>query len=134
MTRLLPSTLALITALMIACGSGDDDEPRVTAAQICAATAEPEGTVSAGDLIETSGIAASRSQDGILWAHNDSGDTARFFALGIEEADGGPMAREYAAGAKTAESEHLFNGLSKDPAQHEIGLQALADLVPAGTG
>jgi len=32
-------------------------------------------------LPELSGLAASRSHPGILYAHNDSGDTARFFAI-----------------------------------------------------
>jgi hypothetical protein len=34
-------------------------------------------------LTEVSGIVESRSRDGVLWAHNDSGDTARVFALGL---------------------------------------------------
>ena len=38
------------------------------------------------------------------------------------------VAREYAAGAKTAEREHLFERLGVDSPQHEIGLQALADV------
>ncbi|MBX7197656.1 MAG: hypothetical protein K1X94_36760, partial [Sandaracinaceae bacterium] len=32
-------------------------------------------------LTETSGLAASRKNPGVLYAHNDSGDTARIFAL-----------------------------------------------------
>ncbi|MBV1862467.1 MAG: hypothetical protein KUG77_28860 [Nannocystaceae bacterium] len=33
------------------------------------------------DLVEASGLVISRSQPGVLWAHNDSGDSARLFAL-----------------------------------------------------
>lgn len=33
------------------------------------------------DLNELSGLVASREQPGVLYAHNDSGDSARFFAL-----------------------------------------------------
>lgn len=33
-----------------------------------------------GDLLESSGIASSSVQDGAYYVHNDSGDTARFFA------------------------------------------------------
>jgi hypothetical protein len=32
-------------------------------------------------LVELSGLVASRAHPGVLYAHNDSGDTARFFAL-----------------------------------------------------
>lgn len=33
------------------------------------------------ELNELSGLASSRAHPGVFWAHNDSGDTARFFAL-----------------------------------------------------
>ncbi len=39
------------------------------------------GTVQTEMLTEISGLVASRSQPGVLWAHNDSGDTARVFAM-----------------------------------------------------
>lgn len=35
-------------------------------------------------LVELSGLVASRAQPGVLYAHNDSGDTARFFAIGAD--------------------------------------------------
>lgn len=38
-------------------------------------------TVLAPELSEISGMAASHSNPGVLWLHNDSGDTARLFAL-----------------------------------------------------
>ena len=38
-------------------------------------------------LLELSGLAASRTHPGILYAHNDSGDTARFFAINDKAAD-----------------------------------------------
>ena len=39
------------------------------------------GTVMAPATREASGIVASRKNPGVLWVHNDSGDTARLFAL-----------------------------------------------------
>lgn len=39
------------------------------------------GTAGASALTEASGLAASRRHVGVLWAHNDSGDSARVFAL-----------------------------------------------------
>ena len=39
------------------------------------------GLVADGAIVETSGLAASRAHDGVLWLHNDSGDSARAFAI-----------------------------------------------------
>ncbi|MDQ3588012.1 MAG: hypothetical protein M3375_06665, partial [Actinomycetota bacterium] len=42
------------------------------------------GRVQTTDATELSGLVASRRQTGVLWAHNDSGDSARLFALTTE--------------------------------------------------
>lgn len=39
------------------------------------------GVTTSANLVEASGIAASRKNAHVLWAHNDSGDSARVFAL-----------------------------------------------------
>ncbi len=39
------------------------------------------GRIESDALHEISGIAASRERDGVLYVHNDSGDTPRFFAI-----------------------------------------------------
>lgn len=39
------------------------------------------GTVTAPELNEVSGLAASTTNPGVLWVHNDSGDAARAFAI-----------------------------------------------------
>lgn len=39
------------------------------------------GQVTFVEAVEISGIVASRAHPGVLWAHNDSGDSARLFAL-----------------------------------------------------
>jgi len=41
----------------------------------------PLGTVQSSLIIEASGLAASRKNADILWTHNDSGDSARVFAM-----------------------------------------------------
>ena len=41
-------------------------------------------TVKAADVTETSGIATSKKNPGVFWLHNDSGDTARAFAIGSD--------------------------------------------------
>lgn len=79
---------ALPALLLAGCVSST---PRVTAlpaapdAGPCACTWGPPratGTLQDGALVELSGLAASRRSPPVLWAHNDSGDVARFFALG----------------------------------------------------
>jgi len=52
--------------------------------RLCAgAVGEPISNARVGDpaLIEVSGVVASRRHDGVLWVHNDSGDSARVFAI-----------------------------------------------------
>jgi hypothetical protein len=44
--------------------------------------ASTTGTVASNAIDEASGITASRRVDGVWWVHNDSGDTARVFAVG----------------------------------------------------
>ena len=39
------------------------------------------GSVSVSGLSECSGLVASRNNVNVLWVHNDSGDSARLFAL-----------------------------------------------------
>ena len=41
----------------------------------------PTGVIRKEAISELSGLAASRQYPGIVWGHNDSGDSARFFAL-----------------------------------------------------
>ena len=42
------------------------------------------GNIESTFLTETSGIAASRKNTNVLWAHNDSGDSARVFAMNLQ--------------------------------------------------
>lgn len=39
------------------------------------------GAIANGQLVETSGMATSYVNESVIWAHNDSGDLPRFFAL-----------------------------------------------------
>lgn len=75
--------LAIIAALLVsvaACGGGGKKDA-LSAAQLCAAIPEVLGNVASPDIIEASGIVASRDNEGVLWLHNDSGDSARVFAI-----------------------------------------------------
>ena len=44
------------------------------------------GKIESSDITESSGLAASRCQPGVLWTHNDSGDDAFVFALNLKGA------------------------------------------------
>lgn len=71
------SACTAILALAAATGCPREDEAT------CPACPDPEsrGTVETPALDELSGIAASGRRDDVLWAHNDSGDAPRIFAL-----------------------------------------------------
>ncbi len=65
------------------------------------------GVVGAAQLVEISGLAASRAHPGRLYAHNDSGDEARFFAL--SEA-GQPLGELRLTGVKAIDWEDMAVG------------------------
>jgi hypothetical protein len=97
-------------------GGSDQDVPSSTepagptAAELCgsARAASTTPRVGAADLTETSGIAASRADDGLLWAHNDSGGRPEVFAVGIE--DGADRGRWAVAGAEARDWEDMASG------------------------
>ncbi len=43
-----------------------------------------QGTVTAGAIVEASGLVASRDNADVVWVHNDSGDSARVFAISTQ--------------------------------------------------
>lgn len=51
------------------------------------APANTTGALQNLDLLELSGLVASRTYPGVFWAHNDSGDVPRLFALDVSGAD-----------------------------------------------
>lgn len=62
-------------------------------------------------LIELSGLVASRASPGVLYAHNDSGDTARFFAM---DTDAKPLGRFELEGATAIDWEDVAIGPCPD--------------------
>jgi len=78
------------------------------------------GLVESSQLGEISGLVASRKNEGVLWVHNDSGDSARLFAmgttgihLGIYELDGAGAVdwEDIALGpGPEADTDYLFAG------------------------
>jgi len=52
------------------------------------------GDLESSGLVETSGIAASRTAPGVVWAHNDSGDEPSLYAVGSDGEDLGSVLLE----------------------------------------
>lgn len=87
----IPRFIALATTvlLLLGCGAGNDAPAKTTAAErkpsrpaLCGRlTTTITGHVATPDATELSGLALSRTQAGVLWTHNDSGDRARVFAV-----------------------------------------------------
>ena len=72
----------------------------------------PIGTVRHEDLTEVSGIVASRQNPGVLWAHNDSGDSARLFAM---KTDGSHLGIYALTGARAVDYEDIAIGPGPKP-------------------
>jgi len=71
------------------------------------------GTISSPDLVEASGLAASRTAPGVLWSHNDSRGGARTYAIGP---DGSDLGSFDIAGALAFDWEDMAAGPGSDPA------------------
>jgi hypothetical protein len=81
--RRAASVLLAALLLLTACR----EEPRFRIKRAAAqgfGERETAGLVACDALKEASGLAASRANPGVLWAHNDSGDKPRVFALGAQ--------------------------------------------------
>jgi hypothetical protein len=75
----------------------------------CAGTLVPEvtGTIADPDIQEASGISGGWRNPDVWWVHNDSGDSARVFAVGTDGADRGTFAL---SGASASDWEDLAIG------------------------
>lgn len=73
--------------------------------------------VRVGPLVEASGLAMSRNRAGVLWAHNDSGDTARVFAFGE---DGTKLGIFTLDGAEAVDWEDMALGPDVDDAGQPV--------------
>ncbi|MCU1396795.1 MAG: hypothetical protein JWM34_5223 [Ilumatobacteraceae bacterium] len=82
------------------------------------------GAVGDPELIELSGLAASHDHPGVLWAHNDSGDTARLFAMSDA---GAPLGRFDVAGATAVDWEDIAVGRGPDAGASYIYVGDIGD-------
>jgi hypothetical protein len=92
--------------------------PARAAARLCAAgTGTTLGTVANPAIDELSGLVQSTAHAGVLWANNDSGDSARVFAVGTDGADLGSV---QVAGATAVDWEELALGPGPDGKDHLV--------------
>jgi hypothetical protein len=105
--------LVMLSSVLVGC----IPRPSPTAALFdaaCNATlvASTPGTVAAPAVTELSGLSASRRTDGVWWAHNDSGDSNRIFAVGDDGRDLGWYTLD---GAGAVDWEDIAAGPGPDP-------------------
>jgi hypothetical protein len=77
--------LLCVMVLVSSCKRRDTGDDIVVTSSTCLRCDAPRttGTLAAGEMNETSGLAASSRFDGVFFANNDSGDGARFFAVDL---------------------------------------------------
>jgi hypothetical protein len=133
-----PHLAALVLGVAVglaACGGGDDAPATTgTIARTTTTTSAPKkpaapaicgrlrtvvtGRLAAPEATEISGLVASPTQPGVLWAHNDSGDRARIFAL---RSDGSLIASLDVPGAEATDWEDIAVGPGDDLLLGDIG-------------
>jgi hypothetical protein len=141
--RVMPSfrihhAAALAVAVVVglaACGSNDAPATTATPAPPASTTTKATkkstvpvicgplrtvvtGTLRAPEATEISGLVVSPTQPGVLWAHNDSGDRARIFAL---RSDGSQIASLDVPGAEATDWEDIAAGPGGDLLLGDIG-------------
>jgi hypothetical protein len=132
--RALP---ALSPLALVSCRNWDDQdacEPLVRSAKPtiagCVRFDAPieVGRVQDAQLVEVSGLQASRAHPGVLYAHNDSGDRARFFAL---DASGKTLGEYTLPGANATDWEDVGIGPGRSSGDDlyfaDIGDNSLVD-------
>ncbi len=138
--RWLFLVIVMSTTLATSCGGGSATpspeataiatvrpaSPSERAAALCAsATLSVEASnLLEPDIIEISGLAASRENEGVLWGHNDSGDAARVFAF---TAKGEPRAVYGVTGAEAIDWEDMAIGPGPQAGQDYLYLGDIGD-------
>ncbi len=82
------------------------------------------GTVGSMAIAETSGLVASRKNPGVLWVHNDSGDSARVFALST---DGALLAIYNLTDASATDWEDIALGPGPEPGTDYLYIADIGD-------
>ena len=86
--------------------------------------AEIVASVENKELVEISGLVASRQHANILWGHNDAGNVASLYAIGTDGADMGTF---FVPGAENVDWEDIAIGPCA-PGAEECGCLYIADI------
>jgi hypothetical protein len=130
----LAALAAAVSVVLAACGGGEAPATTsmpstgTTATKITKKSSAPAicgrlrtvvtGRLAAPEATEISGLVASPTQPGVLWAHNDSGDRARIFAL---RGNGSLVASLDVPGAEATDWEDIAIGPGGDLLLGDIG-------------
>jgi hypothetical protein len=96
-------------------GAGGDGGAGGAAACIACSAPTKGAAVAVAAITEASGLAASALHPGVVYAHNDSGDAARFFAFDL--ATGAGRGEYVAAGVTAVDWEDMARGPCADPSK-----------------
>ncbi len=111
-----PSVLVCLCALSVhAAASGDP--PSFEDGKVVGTVANPQ-------INEASGLAASRQTPGVLWVHNDSGDSPRVFAM---DTSGAHLAQYTLSGASHVDWEDMAIGPGPVPGRQYLYLGDIGD-------
>jgi len=110
----LAATAVVVPTVAARAAAAKSAPPSPVLAAACAGTlqASTTGRVASDALTEISGIAASRRTRGVYWVHNDSGDSARVFAI---DATGRTLGEFALAGADAVDWEDIAVAPGPDP-------------------
>jgi hypothetical protein len=114
--------LGLIGLALALCGCIAGAVPSAKAVQFLPGVAV--GTIQNTQINEASGIAASRRNSNVLWVHNDSGDTARVFAVNRQ---GINLGAYHLNGITATDCEDIAIGPGPDPDRSYLYLGDIGD-------
>ncbi|WP_338845072.1 hypothetical protein V8J88_15370 [Massilia sp. W12] len=118
------SILAVSVAMAACSRYGKEIPPGQLQAARGFAAAQSAGVLQDSALNEISGCAASRRQPGLLWLHNDSGDSARIFAVNHK----GVLQKTYTLeGVKANDFEDIAIGPGPQAGEHYLYLGDIGD-------
>lgn len=118
--RVWKRAICVVTALLapgsLCCGSRTDVPEFLPGKQV--------GSVQTSRIKEASGIVASRVNRGVLWVHNDSGNSARVYAL---NAEGKLLGRYRLKDARSRDWEDIAIGPGPDPRRSYLYIGDIGD-------
>jgi cell division septation protein DedD len=123
---------ALIAAVWVSIAVSSVETGVDAQAAACTVFGAPSagGSIDSTEIGELSGLAASRLHPGVLWAHNDSGDTARVFALAE---DGTALGSYTVRGAEAVDWEDIAVGPGPEPGSSAVFIGDIGDNLAART-